>query len=111
MLLYLFALRAMCVCLAHLCSSRHLAASLAGVLHLIVICLPSGLSPGSPHSSHLPIWLDWIRHLSPVHWMAHMVLQLEFEPVDILRYTYYQHYISANGLYYALITIDVRATL
>ena len=85
MILYLFSVRAACLCASHLFRSRHAAAASCGVLHLLVLCLPSGLAPGAPHVLHLAPWLDWIRHLSPVHWMAHPILQGEFKPVDILR--------------------------
>ena len=85
MLAYLLALRAMAGCAAHLSPSRHLAAALTGVVHLLCVSLPSGLSPGAPHSSHLPPWLEWLRQVSPAHWMGHPLVQGEFAPVDILR--------------------------
>lgn len=83
MLLYLLSIRMLVISLAHLFSSRHIAAAFSG---LMVTCL--ALASGyAIHADDLSVWTAFLRFASPQYWMSHPIAQGEFEPVGVFRCT------------------------
>ena len=81
MLLYLTTLHLLANALTSVFSSRHLASIL---LALILLC--QALVTGYLiHSSDLPIWVSWIRYISPMYMMSRPMLTEELSPLTSVQ--------------------------
>ena len=81
MLLYLTAIRAVALSMTHLFSSRHLAASLTGLI-LTTMALVSGYVI---HPKDVGYWAKWLKYATPQWWLDHPIIQDEFISVKNFR--------------------------
>jgi ABC-type multidrug transport system ATPase subunit len=81
MLLYLLCVCMLATSLAYSLSSRHLS---AGILGCVVVCqaLVSGYLI---HADDLPVWVSWLRYVSPQFWMSHPILSPELGDIRTLH--------------------------
>ena len=77
MMLYLLAVRTVAISMAHLFSSRHLAAGFTG-LCAMTMALASGYLV---HFGDLGNWTSWLKYASPQWWINHPVVQDELKSV------------------------------
>lgn len=77
MMVYLLCIQMLAITLAHLSSSRHLAAVFCG---FILLC-QALVSHYVIHKDDLAIWVQWIRYVSPQYWMNHPIMWTEISPV------------------------------
>ena len=77
MLLYLLCVCMLATSLAYSLSSRHLS---AGILGCVVVCqaLVSGYLI---HADDLPVWVSWLRYVSPQYWRRTKILFCRGIPV------------------------------
>jgi hypothetical protein len=72
MLLYLFAIQSVALSMTHLLTSRHLSASLTG---LLVTCMAL-VSGYVVHFEDLGDWTSWLKYVSPQWWLGHPIHQV-----------------------------------
>jgi len=84
LLLYLLCLRTLTTSLTHACSSRHLVAAILG---FVVLC-QAAVSGYLIQVEDLPVWVSWIRYVSPHFWMNHPILEGELGDVKTFHCQY-----------------------
>jgi hypothetical protein len=87
MLLYLFAIQSVALSMTHLLTSRHLSASLTG---LLVTCMAL-VSGYVVHFEDLGDWTSWLKYVSPQWWLGHPIHQVssvETKEIYLIKFSH-----------------------